>query len=84
MTVDVSDSSPSTRDRLLLLTCEVETFALQLENMAVRHPQLGSECLALAARMRRAAVDHRQAVRKRASRDGEDPPGSAERADRPE
>ena len=56
-------SPPSDRDRLLLLTSEVEVFALQLENLAVRHPQLAKELAGLSGRMRAAVREHRTAVR---------------------
>ena len=51
------------RDRVLLLTSEIEVFALQLESMAVRHPQLAAECSELAGRMRDVVLEHRGAVR---------------------
>jgi hypothetical protein len=51
------------RDRVLLLTSEIEVFALQLESLAVRHPQLASECAELSGRMRDVVREHRSAVR---------------------
>lgn len=53
----------SDRDRVLVLTSEIEVFALQLESMAVRHPQLAAECAALSGRMRDVVGEHRSAVR---------------------
>ncbi len=49
-------------DRVLLLACEVEIYALQLENMALRHAAVAQECLALAGRMRATVAEHRSAV----------------------
>ena len=53
----------SDRDRVLVLTSELEVFALQVESMAVRHPQLAAECAELSGRIRESVHQHRSAVR---------------------
>jgi hypothetical protein len=71
--VPIAQPSPSLsdHDRVLLLASQVDVFALQVESMAVRHPQLAAECAELSGRMRSAVHQHRAAV-------GGPPPGAQE------
>ena len=55
--------SPGLGDSLLLLASKTEVFALQVESMAVRHPELAAECTELSGRMRAAAGEHRTSAR---------------------